>query len=59
MEAAHRSIYVSPQYTHITVLLDFSSLTNARSRELGPDGTTIRRDEPHSLRAVYLALSAA
>jgi hypothetical protein len=60
MSAAHRSIYLSPRYSHITILFDTSELTNARWRELADDGSvTVREDEPHSVRAVYDALVAA
>ena len=59
MTGARRIVFERPAYDHVTILLDGSDAQNAVWQVHTGDGTVTRRDQPHSLRAVFLALTGS
>jgi len=59
MTGARRIVFLRPGYNHITILLDGSDATNAVWQVHAGDRTVTRREQPHSLRAVFLALTSS
>jgi len=57
MKARYRFMYEQPAYDHQPIVYDGSDATDARWREITAGSQVVQAGVPHSLRAVFLAVS--